>query len=283
MQILDGKATSKKILEQVQQGIALNLSKIGRPPRLDMILVGDSYASQTYVEMKEKKARSLGIDGVIHRLPESCSQAEIEALVQELNVYDRVDGFMIQLPLSAKFDQKAILELINPVKDVDGLTSANLGRLFQNNPNAIVSATPLGIKLLLEEYNIDVAGKRAVVIGRSGTVGLPTAAILNNMNATVTVTHSKTVNLEEVCREADILVAAVGKAGMVKAQFVKEGAIVIDVGINMGADGKPCGDVDFEGVKEKASYISPVPGGVGPMTIAALLWNVYSLWAKKAS
>lgn len=282
MKILDGKKTAGKIYQQISKGIENSKGAIGRSPRLDMILVGENFASAKYIKMKKKRAAEVGIESVIHELPEDISQRELIAKIEELNKYDGVDGFMVQLPLPDHFDSREVLSHIDPSKDVDGLTAMNLGRLYQGDERAFASATPQGVLLLLEEYKIDLTGKNVVIIGRSGVVGLPLSALMTSADATVTVAHSKSVDLAKICKTADILVSATGKPKLVDEKFVKEGAIVIDVGINLDKYGSLCGDVDFESVKDIVSYISPVPGGVGPMTIAALMWNCYRKWGSAA-
>lgn len=280
MIILDGKELSKKILDSLQFQIKDKISTGFRTPRLDIILVGDDFASIKYVEMKEKRAEELGVDVVVHRFDETDTNKNILDLIDELNKNILVDGFMVQLPLPRGFDTNDILESINPKKDVDGLTSSNLGKLFKNDPSAIPPATARGIMKMLEEYNIELDGKNAVVVGRSDIVGLPTAALLQNMNATVTIGHSHTKDLREITKNADVLVVAMGKAEYIDDTYVKEGAVVVDVGTNQNKEGKLVGDVDFNRVSNVAGYITPVPGGVGPMTIASLLLNLFEMYTK---
>ena len=271
MQILDGKAVSAKVKDEVAKDAAA-LKAAGIEPALAVILVGEDKASQTYVASKEKACVATGIRSVMHRLPAATTQAELLALINVLNLDDSVDGILVQLPLPAHIDENAILEAIRPEKDVDGFHAINVGRLV-SGLRGFAPCTPFGIMRILKEYGIDVTGLNAVVIGRSNIVGKPMANLLLNANATVTVTHSKTRNLKEICAGADILVAAIGKADFVTADMVKEGAVVIDVGINRMDDGKLKGDVKFDEVAPKCSFITPVPGGVGPMTIAMLLSN----------
>ena len=271
MQILDGKAVSAKVKDEVAKDAAA-LKAAGIEPALAVILVGEDKASQTYVASKEKACVATGIRSVMHRLPAATTQAELLALINVLNLDDSVDGILVQLPLPAHIDESAILEAIRPEKDVDGFHAINVGRLV-SGLRGFAPCTPFGIMRILKEYGIDVTGLNAVVIGRSNIVGKPMANLLLNANATVTVTHSKTRNLKEICAGADILVAAIGKADFVTAGMVKEGAVVIDVGINRMDDGKLKGDVKFDEVAPKCSFITPVPGGVGPMTIAMLLSN----------
>ena len=271
MQILDGKAVSAKVKDEVAKDAAA-LKTAGIEPALAVILVGEDKASQTYVASKEKACAATGIRSVMHRLPAATTQAELLALINVLNLDDSVDGILVQLPLPAHIDESAILEAIRPEKDVDGFHAINVGRLV-SGLRGFAPCTPFGIMRILKEYGIDVTGLNAVVIGRSNIVGKPMANLLLNANATVTVTHSKTRNLKEICAGADILVAAIGKADFVTADMVKDGAVVIDVGINRMDDGKLKGDVKFDEVAPKCSFITPVPGGVGPMTIAMLLSN----------
>ena len=280
MKILDGKQTGLKISEQIRNEIEGYLESGKRAPRLDILLVGDDFGSQKYVEMKSKKAKELGIQCEVHSFKEDIQEEELVRLIEEVNGNDEIDGVMVQLPLPQHLNEKNILETILPTKDVDGLTSVNLGKLFKNDPSAIAPATAKGILELLKEYEIDIDGKSAVVIGRSDIVGLPTAAILQNENATVTVCHSHTKDLKEVCKRADILVVGIGKAEYIDMEYVKEGCVVIDVGTNKNEEGKLIGDVDFENVKDIVEYITPVPGGVGPMTISCLLSNLLDAYKK---
>ena len=285
MQILDGKTTSATILQEIKAEIASVIeAKKCRAPRIDIILIGNDYASEQYVGMKQKKASETGINGQIHRLNENVSQSEVLALVEQLNAYDDVDGFMVQLPIPAHLDTQIILDAIDVSKDVDGLSAKNLGGVLQGAEWAIPSATAKGVMDLLKSYEIQIVGKKVVVLGRSKAVGLPLYGLLLNADANVTLLHSRSGSLEDVakmCKEADILISAIGRANYVDANFVKEGAVVVDVGTNKNTDGKLCGDVDFEAVKNIVSYISPVPGGAGPMTIAALLGNVFKVWKDK--
>jgi len=283
MQILDGKNTAQKINDSIREQILKDLESLGRPPRIDMILVGDEYGSAKYVSMKEKRASELGFDGVVHRLEKSSKTKDVKNKVQELNLFSAVDGFMIQLPMPDHIDEVSVLEQIDPRKDVDGLTSVNLGKLFQKDPSAIASATPKGIMLLMENYGIELEGLNAVVVGRSKIVGLPMAALLNEANCTVTIAHSRTRDLKSICKRADILVSAVGMPNFITTDFIKPGAIVIDVGINKATEGNiPVGDVDYLKVAPMTSYITPVPGGVGPMTISALMWNTLHVWKSRS-
>ena len=271
MKILDGKAVSLKVKESVKVR-ADELKKFGVEPTLAVVLVGEDKASQTYVRAKEKACNEYGIKSVAHRLSENTTQNELLALINVLNLDDSIHGILVQLPLPKHIDTNVVLAAINPRKDVDGFHAVNVGKLV-SGLDGFVPCTPLGVMEILKEYGIDVAGLNAVVIGRSNIVGKPMANLLLNASATVTVTHSKTKNLKEICKNADLIVAAIGKPFFLKADMVKDGAVVVDVGINRLDDGRLVGDVDFEEVAPKCSYITPVPGGVGPMTIAMLLNN----------
>lgn len=271
MKILDGKAVSLKVKESVKVR-AEELKKFGVEPTLAVILVGEDKASQTYVRAKEKACNEYGIKSVAHRLSENTTQAELLALINVLNLDDSIHGILVQLPLPKHIDTNTILATIDPAKDVDGFHAVNVGKLV-SGLDGFVPCTPLGVMEILKEYDIEVAGLNAVVIGRSNIVGKPMANLLLNASATVTVTHSKTKNLKEICKNADLIVAAIGKPFFLKADMVKDGAVVVDVGINRLDDGRLVGDVDFDEVAPKCSYITPVPGGVGPMTIAMLLNN----------
>ena len=271
MKILDGKAVSLKVKESVKVR-ADELKKFGIEPTLAVVLVGEDKASQTYVRAKEKACNEYGIKSVAHRLSENTTQNELLALINVLNLDDSIHGILVQLPLPKHIDTNVVLAAIDPRKDVDGFHAINVGKLV-SGLEGFVPCTPLGVMEILKEYGIDVAGLNAVVIGRSNIVGKPMANLLLNASATVTVTHSKTKNLKEICKNADLIVAAIGKPFFLKADMVKDGAVVVDVGINRLDDGRLVGDVDFDEVAPKCSYITPVPGGVGPMTIAMLLNN----------
>jgi len=282
MKILDGKAVSLKVKESVKVR-AEELKKFGVEPTLAVILVGEDKASQTYVRAKEKACNEYGIKSVAHRLSENTTQAELLALINVLNLDDSIHGILVQLPLPKHIDTNTVLATIDPAKDVDGFHAVNVGKLV-SGLDGFVPCTPLGVMEILKEYGINVAGLNAVVIGRSNIVGKPMANLLLNASATVTVTHSKTKNLKEICKNADLIVAAIGKPFFLKADMVKDGAVVVDVGINRLDDGRLVGDVDFDEVAPKCSYITPVPGGVGPMTIAMLLNNtILAAQAKIAS
>ena len=280
MKILDGKAVSLKVKESVKVR-ADELKKFGVEPTLAVVLVGEDKASQTYVRAKEKACNEYGIKSVAHRLSENTTQNELLALINVLNLDDSIHGILVQLPLPKHIDTNVVLAAIDPRKDVDGFHAVNVGKLV-SGLDGFVPCTPLGVMEILKEYGIEVAGLNAVVIGRSNIVGKPMANLLLNASATVTVTHSKTKNLKEICKNADLIIAAIGKPFFLKADMVKEGAVVVDVGINRLDDGRLVGDVDFDEVAPKCSYITPVPGGVGPMTIAMLLNNtILAAQAKK--
>lgn len=276
MKILDGKTTAQKITNQITEKI----NHQTRRPRLDILLVEGDFASDKYVRMKENKAIEVGVDIHVHRFKSDCSQEDLINLINDLNSNEGVDGIMIQLPLPSHIEESKVLELISPKKDVDGLTSVNLGLLVKNDSRAVPSATPRGVTELLREYSIGVDGMKAVVVGRSSIVGLPMAAMLQNMNATVTVCHSHTRDLKSICKDADILVVGIGKAEYITKEFVKEGCIVIDVGTNKNSLGELVGDVNFDSVKDVAGCITPVPGGIGPMTIASLLLNLLEVYER---
>ena len=271
MKILDGKAVSLKVKESVKVR-ADELKKFGVEPTLAVVLVGEDKASQTYVRAKEKACNEYGIKSVAHRLSENTTQNELLALINVLNLDDSIHGILVQLPLPKHIDTNVVLAAIDPRKDVDGFHAVNVGKLV-SGLDGFVPCTPLGVMEILKEYGIEVAGLNAVVIGRSNIVGKPMANLLLNASATATITHSKTKNLKEICKNADLIVAAIGKPFFLKADMVKDGAVVVDVGINRLDDGRLVGDVDFDEVAPKCSYITPVPGGVGPMTIAMLLNN----------
>jgi methylenetetrahydrofolate dehydrogenase (NADP+)/methenyltetrahydrofolate cyclohydrolase len=233
-----------------------------------------------YVNMKEKKALDLGILVNIHTFDKEISQDQLIKLIKQLNSNSEVDGIMVQLPMPEHINESEVLESILPSKDVDGLTSTNLGKLFKNDSSAIPPATAKGVIKLLDNYDIQIEGKRAVVIGRGDISGLPIAAMLQNRNATVTICHSHTQELKDICKDADILVSSIGKAEYINSEYVKNGSVVIDVGTNKNSEGKLVGDVDFNSVKDIAEYITPVPGGVGPMTIACLFDNLIEMYKR---
>jgi methylenetetrahydrofolate dehydrogenase (NADP+)/methenyltetrahydrofolate cyclohydrolase len=270
-QIIDGKALSAKVKAGLKAEVEAIKAKYGRAPGIAVVRVGEDPASKVYVTSKEKTAQELGFGSWHHHLADTVTQAELLALVHRLNADDAVDGILVQLPLPKHLDSNAVLEAIDPKKDVDGFHAVNAGHLFQGRPT-LVACTPFGVMRMLEEIGCNVAGKNCVVIGRSNIVGRPMAMLLLNASATVTVCHSKSDVAAEV-RRADVVIAAVGVSKLVKGEWIKPGAVVIDVGMNRGADGKLSGDVDFETAKDRASWITPVPGGVGPMTIAMLMSN----------
>ena len=268
MEIIDGKAVATKLRLQLKEKIELEQKQNG----LAVVIVGEDPASKIYVRNKIKACEEVGIQSYSYELPGDCGQEEVEKLLESLAKDDKIHGILLQLPLPKGYDTESALKKIPFEKDVDGFSERNLG-LLALHKEKMVACTPLGVMKLLEAEGVQIAGKHAVILGRSDTVGKPMAMLLLNADATVTVCHSKTKNIKQICLQADILVAAIGKAKFVKEDMVKEGAIVIDVGINRDEDGKLCGDVDFESVKQKASLITPVPGGVGPMTIAMLMQN----------
>ena len=270
MKIIDGKAIASRLRTDLKEKIA----QLNTAPGLAVVIVGGDPASQIYVRNKIKACAELGIRSYSYELAETTSQSELEDLLDKLAKDKDVDGILLQLPLPKHLNAESASAHIPFEKDVDGFSAQNLGLLLQNKEE-VAACTPLGVMKLLEAEGIDLTGKHAVILGRSETVGKPMAMLLLNANATVTVCHSKTKNLKELCSQADILISAVGKANFVTAEMVKDGAVVIDVGINRDENGKLCGDVDFEGVKDKTSYITPVPGGVGPMTITMLMYNTY--------
>jgi methylenetetrahydrofolate dehydrogenase (NADP+)/methenyltetrahydrofolate cyclohydrolase len=269
--ILDGKAIAAKIRSEVAAGVA-ELKSSGIPVRLDVILVGNDPASATYVRMKQRDSAEVGIESRDHRFPANISQKELATLVERLNADVAVSGFFIQLPLPGGLDPLALISSIDPSKDVDGLSPLSAGRLAVGLPS-LLPCTPHGVVQLLKRSGTEIAGKEAVVIGRSNLVGKPLAQLLLRENATITLCHSRTRDLPEVAKRADILVVAAGRREMVGAEYVKEGAVVVDVGIHAKEGGGLIGDVRFEEVEPVASYVSPVPGGVGPMTRAMLLYN----------
>ena len=272
-QIMDGKAYSKEILAQIK----LQVEKLQKKPSLAVILVGDDPASQIYVSNKEKTARELGFVSKTYRLKENTSSNELKDLILNLNLDEDTDAILLQLPLPKHLVSQDFIELIDPKKDVDGFHPINCGRLLTNSNPYAVSCTPKGVIKLLKKYNVEIQGANAVVIGRSNMVGKPLIHLLLEQNATVTVAHSKTKNLPQIARMADILISATGIKGLVTRDFVKSGAVVVDVGISRDENGKIKGDVEFEEVSKVASLITPVPGGIGPMTIAMLMENTLEL------
>ena len=270
--LIDGKALALQVRERLAVESAAVLSKTGIKPGLATILVGDDPASQVYVRHKQKACELAGIYVDDHKLPASTTQEELLTLIKKKNSDPKIHGILVQLPLPKHIESRVVLEAVSPHKDADGFHPYNLGRLVEGNP-VFEACTPKGVIKMIESAGITIEGKRAVVLGRSNIVGKPLALMLLQRHATVTICHSKTKDLASVCREAELLLVAIGRAKFVTADMVREGAVVIDVGTNKLLDGKLCGDVDFEPVSQKASWISPVPGGVGPMTIAMLLDN----------
>ena len=268
MQLIDGKAVSQAVKERVRDEIAREGLKIG----LAVVIVGNDQASRVYVNNKKKACEFCGITSYEYALPEETTEEQLLELMDTLNKDGKVNGILVQLPLPEHIDEKKIIEHISPMKDVDAFHAVNVGRIMIGD-YAFLPCTPAGVMELIHSTGTEVSGKECVVIGRSNIVGKPMAMLLLHENGTVTVCHSRTKDLAEVCRRADILVSAVGRAGFVTADMVKDGAVVIDVGMNRNAEGKLCGDVDFDGVAPKCSFITPVPGGVGPMTIAMLMEN----------
>ena len=272
MQLIDGKALAAKVQATVASEVEQLKQEKNIVPGLAVILIGDDPASHAYVKMKAKACEKVGFYSITHNMPDTISQDEIIATIEMMNANPRIDGILVQLPLPKHVDTDKILEVIDPKKDVDGFHAYNVGRLV-TNLDAFVACTPLGVMKMFEEYNIDLKGQDVCVVGASNIVGKPMASLLLNADATVTVTHIFTKDLKSHTLKADIIVVGVGVPGLIKADMVKEGAIVIDIGINRIADGTLVGDVDFKNVSPKCSYITPVPGGVGPMTIAMLLSN----------
>jgi len=270
-QILDGKALSQQVREEVKVEVDKLVAQ-GVQPGLHVVLVGEDPASAIYVRNKGKACEKVGINGVTHKLPEETSEADLLALLNQLNSDPEVDGILVQLPLPKHISEEKVNAAMDPARDVDGFLPVNLGKLLIGR-HGLVACTPAGIIRLIDASGIDYKGKRAVVIGRSVIVGKPTALLLMERHASISICHSRTHDLAQRAAEADILVAAIGRAKMIKGDWVKEGAVVIDVGMNRDEDGKLCGDVDFAEASEKAAWITPVPGGVGPMTIAYLLRN----------
>lgn len=277
--IIDGKTLAEDILAELKKEILEN----NYSPSLAVVIVGENPASQIYVRNKNKKALELGINSQIIALPENITQFELEKKVDELAKDNNVNAILVQLPLPKHIDTQKIIEIIPPQKDVDGFHPYNIGRLFSGFKPYSSACTPLGIMKIFEKYNIELEGKNVVVIGRSNIVGKPMSAMLTNKNATVTVCHSKTQNLKEITKTADVLISAIGKPNFITADFVKHNAIVIDVGINRLENGTLCGDVAFDEVKDIASHLTPVPKGVGPMTIAMLMFNTINLYKQQKS
>ena len=269
--IIDGKAISARIKEELRQEVS-ELKEQGIEVCLAVIQVGNDPASSVYVNNKKKGCEFVGIRSLTYELPEETTQEELLQLIASLNEREDVNGILVQLPLPGHMDEEKILNAIDPLKDVDGFHPVNVGALAIGQPG-FVSCTPAGVIQLLKRSGVEICGKECVVVGRSNIVGKPMAQLMLRENATVTIAHSRTIDLKEVCKRADILIVAVGKPKMITAEYVKDGAVVIDVGIHRDANNKLCGDVDYDAVLPKCSAITPVPGGVGPMTIAMLLYN----------
>ncbi|MEN2985407.1 MAG: bifunctional methylenetetrahydrofolate dehydrogenase/methenyltetrahydrofolate cyclohydrolase FolD [Thermodesulfovibrionaceae bacterium] len=279
--IIDGKLLAQKIKEKLKREVE-ELKKHKIQPTLAVILIGEDKASQKYVSYKERTCKELGIESIVFRFPENIDGISLSETIEDLNDNPAINGILIQLPLPTHLSQNVFLEKINPIKDVDGFTPYCLGRLLTDNP-LFIPCTPKGVIRMFDEYGIELEGKNVVTIGRSIIVGKPLALLLLRRNATVTVCHSKTKNLKDITKNADIVCVAVGRPKFLTADMVKDGAIVIDIGINITKEGKVVGDVDFDEVKNKVSYITPVPGGVGPMTVAMLMENtVYATKIQKS-
>lgn len=269
--VMDGKLLAQKIKEKLKEEVE-DLKKHNIYPTLAVILVGEDKASMKYVSYKERACKEIGIESIVFRLPENIDGISLSETIEELNGNPAINGILIQLPLPNHLSQNIFLEKIDPIKDVDGFTPYCLGRLLTDNP-LFIPCTPKGVIRMLDDYGIDLEGKNVVIIGRSIIVGKPLSLLFLKKNSTVTICHSRTKNLKEITKTADILCVAVGRPKLITADMVKDGAVVVDIGINITDEGKVVGDVDFEEVKEKASYITPVPGGVGPMTVAMLMEN----------
>ena len=269
MNLIDGKALAAKMQAELKVKVD-KLKEADNVPGLAVILVGEDPASQIYVRNKARQATAIGLNSSVVRLPETVSEQELLDLIEQYNQSEQWHGILVQLPLPEHISEEKVLLAIDPEKDVDGFHPMNMGRLWSGNP-LMIPSTPAGIMEMFREYDVELSGKRAVVIGRSNIVGKPMAQLLMMADATVTIAHSKTENFRELTKEADVLVVAIGRDRMIKAEDVKEGAVVIDVGMNRDEDGKLHGDVDFDEVKDVASLITPVPGGVGPMTITMLM------------
>lgn len=278
--ILDGKQLSQELKDEMRQEVDALAKEYGRRPCLMVVIVGNNPASQSYVRGKIKATEYVGFDGSLVSLPEDVTEDALIAEIERLNQDEQVDGILVQLPLPKHISEDRVIASISPEKDVDGFHATNVARLWLNQP-CIVPCTPKGVIVMLDRAGIEISGKNAVVVGRSNIVGKPVAKLLLDRNATVTIAHSRTKNLKEVCRQADILVAAVGRPLMLTADYIKPGAAVIDVGINRLEDGRLVGDVDFEGAKAIAGAITPVPGGVGPMTITMLMRNTIECFLRR--
>lgn len=274
-EIISGKIVSEKLRLELKESISKFILDSGHIPGLAVVLVGNNPASQVYVRNKHKACLEVGINSYEINLPAETTEEKLLSVIDELNSDEKVDGILVQLPLPKHIDEERVINRIDPNKDVDAFSPSNVGKIMIGN-YTFLPCTPAGVMELLKHYNIAIEGKNCVVVGRSNIVGKPMAMLLLEKNGTVTICHSRTQNIGEICRSADIIVVAVGRAGFLKSDMVKPGAVVIDVGINRGSDGKLCGDVAFDEVEKVASYITPVPGGVGPMTITMLLKNTLS-------
>ena len=280
--IIDGKQIAQHLKEEIREQVKQLAIQNGRKPRLDVIIVGENPASKTYVRSKINATEFCGMDGELIALPETTSEEELLRVIRELNENEAVDGILVQLPLPKHIDEQEVIHAIAPEKDVDGFHPENVAKLWLNQ-KAIVPCTPMGIMELLKQTGTPLAGRHAVVVGRSNIVGKPIAKLLLDENCTVTIAHSRTADLAQICREADILVVAVGRSRLITGEMIKPGATVIDVGINRTEDGKLVGDVDFESASKVAGAITPVPGGVGPMTIAMLMRNTYQCYISRTT
>ncbi|GHI01026.1 bifunctional methylenetetrahydrofolate dehydrogenase/methenyltetrahydrofolate cyclohydrolase FolD [Neobacillus kokaensis] len=280
-EIINGKEIAAKKREEIAKEVE-KLKENGVTPGLAVILVGNNHASRTYVTNKQKSCQELGMHSILIEMPEEVSEEELLGKIDELNQDPEIHGILVQLPIPKHIDEKKVIESISPLKDVDGFHPVNIGRMMTGQ-NTFLPCTPYGIMVLLEETGISVAGKHVVVVGRSNIVGKPVGQLMLNQHATVTYCHSKTKDLKSYTKQADIVVAAVGIANFIKADHIKEGAVVIDVGINRNEAGKLCGDVDFEEVSQVAGYITPVPKGVGPMTITMLMYNTVKSAAESSN
>lgn len=277
---IDGKAISQKRKDELKKKIDIIKAAGKRLPKLVVVLVGDNQASQTYVRNKERACEYVGMLSEVMRLESTIREEELIKIIQELNQDEDVDGILVQLPLPSHIHEDKILDLIDPSKDVDGFHPSNVAKLLLGQ-DGLVPCTPKGMMVLLDEIGCDLRGKEVVVVGRSNIVGKPVALLCLRKNATVTIAHSQTTDLKAVCQRADVLIAAIGKAKFFNRDYVKEGAIILDVGINRNENNKLCGDVDYDDVKDIVSYITPVPGGVGPMTIAMLLENTLQAYQQR--
>ncbi|MCM1007369.1 MAG: bifunctional methylenetetrahydrofolate dehydrogenase/methenyltetrahydrofolate cyclohydrolase FolD [Ruminococcus flavefaciens] len=280
-QIIDGKAVSASVKQEVAEEAARLKEEMGLKIGLAVVIVGNNPASRVYVNNKKKACEAVGFNSYEYALDENTTQEQLLDLINVLNRDDKVNGILVQLPLPSHINEKTVIEAISPAKDVDAFHAVNVGKIMIGE-YAFLPCTPAGVMRLIESTGTDITGKNCVVIGRSNIVGKPMAMLLLHQNGTVTICHSKTKNLKEICLNADILVAAVGRANFVTGDMIKEGAVVIDVGMNRLENGKLCGDVEFESAEKKASYITPVPGGVGPMTIAMLMKNTLTAAIQQA-